>query len=164
MKGKVDSRNEDVIAIIPRVAKFLEQCHEKWLEYISEKRDKFYLLNYFTIDQMVILQRELVKLGSDREPSVLIYPLLSAVKPNCTEEELKEAMHSAKTVVDEEESTKDCNSDRNETQPEEMSEDDKTVAFIKELTEAGYDIDLACQALEHVTSADDIDQGNSCYI
>ncbi|CAC5415227.1 RNF213 [Mytilus coruscus] len=164
LKGKVDSRNEDVIAIIPRVAKFLEQCHDKWMEYISEKRDKFYLLNYFTIDQMVILQRELVKLGSDKEPSLLIYPLLSAVKSNCTEEELMEAMHSAKAEIKEKESAQNCQDDKSANEATEISENAKTKAFIVRMKKAGYDTKLALQALQHVPSADDYQRGNSmCF-
>ena len=62
----------------------MESCLEEWLKYIKEKRRSYKHLNYFTIDQLVILQRELVKIGTEEHPSVLIYPLLSAVKRNCT--------------------------------------------------------------------------------
>ncbi|CAC5418279.1 RNF213 [Mytilus coruscus] len=100
LKGRIDETNEDVSSIIPKLAKFLEQCHKKWLDYIDERREKYYLLNFFTVDQMVILQQELVKLGTEVEPSVLIYPMLSAVKQGCTKEDLVRAMSAAKDDVD----------------------------------------------------------------
>jgi hypothetical protein len=49
---------------------------------------------------MVVLQQELVKIGSDSEPSLLIYPMLSAVKQGCTREDLIKAMYAAKSDVD----------------------------------------------------------------
>lgn len=70
--------------MIPELAKFLETCLEEWLRHIKDKRKTYLHLNYFTVDQLVILQRELVKIGTEEQPSLLIYPLLSAVKENCT--------------------------------------------------------------------------------
>jgi len=61
----------------------MESCLEEWLEHIKQKRKTYIHLNYFTVDQLVILQQELVKMGSEDEPSKHIYPLLSAVKANC---------------------------------------------------------------------------------
>ena len=62
----------------------MESCFDKWMDFIKQKRKKYHHLNYFTTDQLVILQRELVKIGTNEEPSHLIYPLLSAVKSECT--------------------------------------------------------------------------------
>ena len=86
---------DDTGFIIHRLAKFLESCLEDWLKYINEKRNKYLHLNYFTIDQLVQLQRELVKVGTEVEPSVMVYPLLSAVKKDCTPADLREAMKHA---------------------------------------------------------------------
>lgn len=63
----------------------MEKCLDDWMAHIKEKRKSYHHLNYFTVDQLVILQRELVKMGTDEEePRHHIYPLLSAVKQNCT--------------------------------------------------------------------------------
>ena len=76
-------KEEPVEKIITEVARFMESCLEEWLEHIKQKRKTYIYLNYFTVDQLVILQQELVKMGSEDQPSKHIYPLLSAVKANC---------------------------------------------------------------------------------
>ena len=63
----------------------MESCLEEWLQYIKDKRRDYIHLNYFTVDQLVILQKEMVKICTGGKPSILIYPLLSAVKKNCTQ-------------------------------------------------------------------------------
>jgi len=70
--------------VIPQLANFMEACYEDWLRYIKAKRQEYLHLNFFTVDQLVILQRELVKCGTEEQPSHLVYPLLSAVKQHCT--------------------------------------------------------------------------------
>ena len=37
----------------------------------------------------------MVKIGTEEEPSVMIYPLLSAVKQDCTSADLNEALNKA---------------------------------------------------------------------
>ncbi|CAG2246214.1 RNF213 [Mytilus edulis] len=162
LKGRIDEENHDVSFIIPKLARFLEQCHEKWLDYIDQKREKYYCLNFFTIDQMVILQQELVKLGSAQEPAALIYPLLSAVKHGCTKDDLVKAMSAAKLDVDradtERETEKEMEDKDNKEEKVEVSDDLKTQIFFNEMTKSGYPLGLAREALKHV-EADDIDGG-----
>ncbi|XP_063404431.1 E3 ubiquitin-protein ligase rnf213-alpha-like [Mytilus trossulus] len=161
LKGRIDDTNEDVSSIIPKLAKFLEQCHKKWLDYIDERREKYYLLNFFTVDQMVILQQELVKLGTEVEPSVLIFPMLSAVKHGCTKEDLVRAMSSAKDDVDKLDSQREEQMEE-ETQAEAMDAeneaDDVKIAKFLEVMTKSYPIELVREALKHV-SPDDIDEG-----
>ncbi|XP_052062680.1 E3 ubiquitin-protein ligase rnf213-alpha-like isoform X2 [Mytilus californianus] len=162
LKGRIDEENHDVSFIIPKLARFLEQCHEKWLDYIDQKREKYYCLNFFTTDQMVILQQELVKIGSALEPAAVIYPLLSAVKHGCTKDDLVKAMSAAKLDVDradtERETQKeDEEKDKNEDRVE-VTDDLKTQTFFNEMTKSGYPLGLAREALKHV-EADDIDGG-----
>lgn len=162
LKGRIDGENEDVSAIIPKLATFLEQCHEKWLKYIDERREKYYNLNFFTIDQMVILQQELVKIGSNEDPSILIYPLLSAVKKDCTKEDLMMALSSAKTDVeriDIERMEEMKESDEEPIEDMEEPEEQKTSKFIQEMMLAGYEVDLAKEALKNV-GPENIDDGN----
>jgi hypothetical protein len=70
--------------MIPKLANVMENCYTDWLKHIQDKRKNHLHLNYFTIDQLVVLQRELVKIGTETQPDLRIYPLLSAVKANCT--------------------------------------------------------------------------------
>ena len=137
----------------------MEKCHEKWLEYIDEKREEYHYLNYFTIDQMVTLQKELVKLSDESEPSKLIYPLLSAIKDGCTKADLVAAMRQAKNDV----ATKSQEKDEQATEEEveELPRDTgaDVAKFIEEMVTAGYSEKVAKAALEFV-KPDEIDEGN----
>ena len=162
LKGRIDAKNEDVSAIIPKIAKFLEQCHIKWLDYIDVRREKYYLLNFFTVDQMVILQQELVKIGSDVEPSLLIYPMLSAVKQGCTREDLIRAMSAAKSDVDKLDLMREKMMEEEEQEQAEMETENEAVGvkidkFLKVMTKS-FPIELSREALKHV-SPDEIDDG-----
>lgn len=167
IRGRVDDDNDDVSAIIPKLAKFLEECHKKWLDFITEKREKYYLLNFFTVDQMVILQQEVVKIGSTEEPSNVIYPLLSAVKRGCTKENLLTAMSLAEQDVDEFDAQQNGDEEgdihvASSEDSEEEKEDVKKRKFLDELTMAGYSPTLAKKALENV-DVDKIDDGGYRY-
>ena len=50
--------------LIAGVAGFLENCHTKWLEYLDQKRKHYPELNVYTVEQLVFLQQQLVKVGS----------------------------------------------------------------------------------------------------
>lgn len=97
IRTRVDEENKDVILVTQQLARFLEQCHVQWLNYIDRTRDNYFCLTYFTIDQMVILQKELVKVESAEGPSPLIFHLLSAVKKGCTKQDLAKAISSVQT-------------------------------------------------------------------
>ena len=47
------------------------------------------------------LQREIVKVGTHDQPDSLIYPLLSAVKTNCSPKDLTEAVLGSQEQIDE---------------------------------------------------------------
>ena len=140
----------------------MENCLDEWLKYIDDKREEYQLLNHFTIDQMVILQRELVKAKVDSEPSNLIYPLLSSVKRDCTKSDLITAMRQAKADVDKMEvSEQEVDMAEEEVEPcvDEMEDDGKNVdVFIAEMVKAGYNEKLAKAALNHI-DPDEVDEG-----
>ncbi|XP_053396010.1 E3 ubiquitin-protein ligase rnf213-alpha-like [Mercenaria mercenaria] len=157
LKGR-RSVKEDLKEIIPELAKFMESCLEEWLQHIKEKRKNFLHLNYYTVDQLVILQRELVKMGTESEPSHLVYPLLSAVKEDCTPDDLLEAMAAAKEEIDgdaemEEESGNDSGTDEVEMGAD-ATDDEKKQNFVHELVQAGYEEALAIRALEYIDPED----------
>ncbi|CAG2212873.1 unnamed protein product [Mytilus edulis] len=119
---------------------------------------------------MVILQQEFVKIGSNQEPSALIYPLLSAVKQGCTREDLFKAMSAAKEDVEqmnrqrqEEDETKDSDEiiqgqeeetkDSDEAVIEDVEESDEIITrkFIQEIVTAGTkenNVEILIKALE----------------
>ncbi|XP_021363666.1 E3 ubiquitin-protein ligase rnf213-alpha-like isoform X2 [Mizuhopecten yessoensis] len=155
LKGRKATEDDDVSSIVPQIAKFMEKCYEEWLKYIADKRDEYYELNYLTIDQMVILQRELVKVGTDEEPSKLIFPLLSGIKKDCSMSDLISAMKAAQREVE------SMDEDEDEEMPEissvvEMGEKEKELIFIKEVMKIGYSEALARNALCHFKT-DEID-------
>ncbi|XP_053388233.1 E3 ubiquitin-protein ligase rnf213-alpha-like, partial [Mercenaria mercenaria] len=153
------SRNEDLKDIVPELAKFMENCLRQWLQHIKDKRRQYVHLNFFTVDQLVILQRELVKVGTEELPSHLIYPLLSAVKQNCTPADLMEAMVAAKDEIDGRNlQTEDGHQSETDYADDNGIQDEKRIIFIKELVRSGYDEALAVEALEHV-DPEDIPQG-----
>ncbi|XP_053396011.1 E3 ubiquitin-protein ligase rnf213-alpha-like [Mercenaria mercenaria] len=155
--------NEDLKDMIPKIARFMELCHETWLQHINDKRWTHTHLNYFTVDQLVILQRELVKFGTDDKPSHLIYPLLSAVKKGCTEDDIQQAILSAKNVIgweDEMETDDDKEMDTPGLEKnEDIVEDERKMTFIRNLVDAGQEEAVAIKALAHVDDLDDFNQG-----
>ncbi|XP_060561077.1 E3 ubiquitin-protein ligase RNF213-like, partial [Ruditapes philippinarum] len=157
LKGRRSER-EDLKDIIPELAKFMECCLDEWLDHIKEKRKTYLHLNYYTVDQLVILQRELVKMGIESEPSHLVYPLLSAVKENCTPDDLIEAMAAAKEEidgdVDMEAVGENADDDEGDEMPADATEDEKRQNFIQELVVAGYDEALALRALQFMGPED----------
>ncbi|KAL3881517.1 hypothetical protein ACJMK2_027949 [Sinanodonta woodiana] len=160
LKGR-RTKIDDVTAVIPKIARFMENCLEKWIGYINQKRSEYLELNYFTTDQLVILQQELVKVGSSQNPDIKIYPLLSAVKDNCTYEDLVDAMRKASKDVEVvqmevDEELKEIEEDEDLASVETKEKEEQT--FIKEMVEAGYSQKLAEAALLHV-KPDEITEG-----
>ncbi|KAL4233165.1 hypothetical protein ACF0H5_007850 [Mactra antiquata] len=156
MRGR-RSKTEDLEDMVPQLAKFMENCLEDWLQHIKAKRKNYIHLNYFTVDQLVILQSELMKVGTDNEVSHLIYPLLSAVKQNCTPDDLLRAMSEAKEAIDGQDSNdsddgmETCNTSQEIC---ETNDDEKRIIFMQEMIEAGYNKTLAIKALDHVDDFD----------
>jgi hypothetical protein len=125
-------------------------------------------LNYFTIDQLVILQRELVKVGSQAEISDLIYPLLSAVKRDCNHGDLVTAMARAqKDIEDRDREIEELAADESEDMEEEEAgagsggdAANQELTFIQEMVNGGFSATLARAALGHV-APEKVDEGQS---
>lgn len=158
LKGRTDNIDNDVSSIILKLADFLEDCHKKWLNHISEKREKFHMLNYFTIDQIVFLQQELVKVGHwqpDNNPSVLVYPILSSVKQNCSQLDLIEALSQAQHDIVHLTRTEEEEEPGEPLLEEEMNEEQQTL--LKQIMDNDYSEELARVALKHC--GDDLEEG-----
>lgn len=155
LKGQTASTDNDVGFIIQKTAKFLEDCHERWLSYINEKREKFYWLNYFTIDQIVFLQQEIVSVTASQDPSVFTYPMLSDVKQNCNKENLLRALFIAKFDVQQTQikpsidTTKTVSGLQNES-----GQNRENPSFLKMITDNGYPVAVAREALKHCGDQD----------
>ncbi|XP_056014152.1 E3 ubiquitin-protein ligase rnf213-alpha-like isoform X2 [Ostrea edulis] len=164
LKGR-RNEEEDISTTIPRLAKFMEICLKEWLKYIDQKRDEYHHLNFFTVDQMVILQRELVLMGGEIEPSDFIYPLLSIVKHDCTKMELIGALKKAKVDVSQREAEQEVEM-AEEEKDEDIDSDGENqlqataiTKFISAITDSGYPERLAREALRKGIAPDEIDEG-----
>lgn len=82
-KEESNITNSNVNEYIRKIADFMESCYEEWIEYIAEKRSIFYPLNFYTVDQMVLLQEEIAKYRNGTQVTQFLCPLLSVVKSNC---------------------------------------------------------------------------------
>ncbi|KAL5009497.1 hypothetical protein ScPMuIL_011802, partial [Solemya velum] len=150
---------EELCTLIPSLAKFMEDCLQSWLEYIDRKRYEYFHLNYFTIDQLVILQQELAKLGVDEEPSNWLYPLLSFVKSNCDREDIISAMKAAKQDIEnkDQEMPEEQEAGVDEMQEDSINTRAQIQNFIEEVSAAGFPQEVAKRALNHF-EPDNVDE------
>ena len=158
LKGHRRSRLDKFVNVLANV---FENCHTEWLKYLSDKRDQYLELNFFTISQLVFLQKELIKIGTDVEPSDLIFPLLSLIQPECSMSDIQQAMQRAKDEVFQMEETEEVATDM-EDAPVEM--DEAKQHFIQEVTKSGLTETLAQAAFQHVEDHTDIDEGLFSYL
>ncbi|XP_041354575.1 E3 ubiquitin-protein ligase rnf213-alpha-like [Gigantopelta aegis] len=150
LKGhRLNHRLEEFINALANV---FEDCHMDWLKYLSDKRDQYLELNFFTISQLVFLQKELIKIGTNVEPSDLVFPLLSLIKPECSMSDIQQAMQSAKDEIFQIEQMEELA--REETEDAPMERQDTEQYFILELMKAGNTETLAQAAFNHVADAD----------
>ncbi|KAL3881536.1 hypothetical protein ACJMK2_027968, partial [Sinanodonta woodiana] len=145
---------EDITTVIPELAKFMENCLEKWLDYINEKRNEYCELNFFTTDQLVILQQELAKMGKGQDPDIKIYPLLSAVKETCTYEDLQDAMQRASKDVEKVQMEMDEDKEGKTEEVQETVKDEEgklnRELFIEEMMNSGYPQRTAMDGSKHL--------------
>lgn len=144
----------------------MDMCLEQWLNYIDRKRDTYYYLNFFTIDQLFILQKELALIGDENEPSNLVYPLLSIVKHDCSKEDLiiafKKSMFDVSEKQNEQEAEKEVEAIVNlEADKEEHAKSSVITKFLSEIVSLGYSEKLVKQALKEGIDPEDIDEGKN---
>ncbi|XP_076118531.1 E3 ubiquitin-protein ligase rnf213-alpha-like [Alosa pseudoharengus] len=77
------------------VCKSMQDCLEKWLTYTTKHRDEYYFLNYFTAKQLVTLCCSVANLRKDEEVATGVLNMLSFIKKNVTEKDLRDAFAAA---------------------------------------------------------------------
>lgn len=75
--------NERLENIMPQVATQMEKCLKDWIEFVDENRVEHRHLNYFTMNQLVKIQKEIATVCAGGEPSPQLYSLLEIAKKNC---------------------------------------------------------------------------------
>lgn len=152
LKGRRNDK-DDVITIMPEIAKFMEKSLENWLQYLDEKRYEYEHLNYYTTDQLVILQRELAKFIDRDEMPPTIISLLSVVKSDCNIKDLTDALQEANKELQ----TLNCNDDAICSKD---TKGDEIANFLSEMIDAGHKETVARAALKEGIDPTDIDNGN----
>jgi hypothetical protein len=135
------------------IADFFEHCYEEWIEHVKKNRDRFYLLNSFTIGQMIILQEEIAKHRNGNRVSKHLYSLLSVVKADCSLQDLELAVKH----LDEQLSQEQTNSMDNDSS--EFQENKAIQEFLEAAEEAGVSRRRAFECIHSDSfNPDDIDQ------
>ncbi|KAK7465937.1 hypothetical protein BaRGS_00037515, partial [Batillaria attramentaria] len=141
---------EDYMA---KVASFLDNSHDSWLQYVEKKRDEYEQLNLYTMEQLVFLQEQLALDSADFEPHLL--PLLSLLLPGCTTQEIQQSLDQAAQ----------CEAQLNDSDNEEEGEEIRTAAlFIQQMEENGFSRQIAAKALQLVDDPEDYEAGTALCI
>ncbi|XP_070188878.1 E3 ubiquitin-protein ligase rnf213-alpha-like [Littorina saxatilis] len=148
---------DDLEVFIAGMAGFLEDCHKEWLQYVDQKRKDYPQLNIYTVEQLVFLQQQLVRVGSD-DVSKHVYPMLSLLKADCSPQDLEQALQEAMDHVDTLQQQEHCSAAQPSPKLPPVGGSDKMEMFVKELVETGFSRTLAMKAANEV-GTEDVDNG-----
>jgi len=164
LHGRREEVENGVLEHISCLCSFMEDCLNDWRQHIGDERTRLYYLNYFTTEQLVILQGELSKVGGDCKDGLSrnVYPLLSRVKKNCCLKHLQKAMHLAFKQVadismDAAGTVEIVDEDIDTSHDVEMA---SYVEFIQKMEESNFSRKLALRALD-VVGSQNVDEGNA---
>ena len=158
---------------IQTMSEFLEQCYIDWLDHIEKRRSEFYYLNHYNTQQLVILCQEIVSLFNNTKGTIgdscidrKVYPMLCAVKHNCTMQDLAKAVKTAfKTIAEQQKHSNNDGTTADEaenavTEATDSEESDMKhrLMFVEAMLEATFSEELAKRALRDIP-ASDIDEG-----
>ncbi|VDI00514.1 Hypothetical predicted protein, partial [Mytilus galloprovincialis] len=147
IRGRRSTKDQDDCLFVRKIADFLGKCLDEWDAFVDAQREEHYLLNYFSMKQLVFLQCELAKLGTDQEPSEKLYPLLSAIKKDCNREDVVTSLRNARSELIQIESKERTIAQKPKI---EKSKEDIVAIFIKEMIISNFSESLALEALKHV--------------
>ncbi|KAI0227837.1 hypothetical protein LSAT2_021672 [Lamellibrachia satsuma] len=164
------SEHRPTVALqIHAVCEFFDECYTDWMHHIEVQRKQFYNLNHYTTQQVVILCKKIASFCFTDDDNIdpLVYPMLCAVKPNCTKDDLGMAVKSAfKDLAEQEKHAMGggiIGDDSPSTVATKVSEPEQTDVkerqdFINAMKDADFPEELAKRAL-HEIPATDIDEG-----
>jgi len=137
----------DIIKQMNETSLFMEECLQSWNKHVNKERSRHYYLNYFTTEQLVILQRELAKLLDTRELDIRIFPMLYIIGHQYTHNDLLIALKAALNDID------NLREEDSEEQSNEIKE------FIQYLKDAGHSTSLGLRALQSGIGVDERAEG-----
>ena len=127
----------NVIKEMNETSQFLEKFLLDWKTHVNSQRTRHYYLNYFTTEQLVILQRELAKLNLSGKLDKRVFHLLHCIRPDSNADDLSDAIKSAFV-----EGIKD-DDDVNEQRARDIDD------IISAVEKSGIDRSLALKAILH---------------
>ena len=151
---------------IQTMSEFLEQCYDDWLDHIEKRRSEYYYLNHYNTQQLVILCQEIVSLCSSSKGTIgdsridsKVYPMLCAVKHNCTMQDLAKAVKTAfKSIAEQQKHTSNDGTHADKAENAVVTEVTDSETFVEAMLEANFPEELAKRALREIP-ASDIDEG-----
>lgn len=93
--GMTISGHKDLLKELNDVYRGMQDCLEKWHEYLQRHRNKYYYLNYFSAKQLVNLCSIMPKVQQKNEVGCSVLNMLSFIKENITEEDLSDSFTKA---------------------------------------------------------------------
>jgi hypothetical protein len=158
----------DVLDQIDEMCNFLQECLDAWVQHVDQQRRTYHHLNYFSPEQLVMIQTELARLGKNGTPNKCVYPLLAAIKDNATYEELQQCLKQAFVELEEDkkEELGSLNRFAAAALAEKKFEEElamKQQAFTMGLLDAGMEREVVERALQ-VCDLDDIQEGEDIDI
>uniref|UniRef100_UPI00358DE57A E3 ubiquitin-protein ligase rnf213-alpha-like n=1 Tax=Myxine glutinosa TaxID=7769 RepID=UPI00358DE57A len=134
---------------LPQLGRALEQCLENWQQHMYEKRDRFPFLNWYTAKQLVFLSSELAQFMLERGVSAQALNLLSFLKSECTEQDVKGALDLAIAAVNAQEKEENrCLHQSPLEDQDGLLKYDEVLKLLENLQEQGISEDLAKAAIE----------------
>ncbi|XP_053389016.1 E3 ubiquitin-protein ligase rnf213-alpha-like, partial [Mercenaria mercenaria] len=122
--------------MMPKVATEMENCLSEWLNFVNSKRTDFPQLNFYTTDQLVILQKEIAHIMNNGEPSSDLYPLLHLRKNQCTLDDIETTNRKTTDKIQREDLLKNEDEEAPENAKKAKSSEAKET-FIQKLIKAG---------------------------
>ncbi|XP_030632563.1 E3 ubiquitin-protein ligase rnf213-alpha-like [Chanos chanos] len=95
LTGMAIQGHGELLVELTGVCKSMQDCLDKWLTYTTKHRDEYYFLNYFTAKQLVTLCCAVANLQKNEEVPTGVLNLLSFIKKNVTEKDLRDAFTAA---------------------------------------------------------------------
>lgn len=95
LTGMTVTGHGDLLVELTGVCKSMQDCLDKWLTYTTKHRDEYYFLNYFTAKQLVTLCCSVANLQKDEAVTTGVLNMLSFIKKNVTEKDLRDAFATA---------------------------------------------------------------------
>jgi hypothetical protein len=113
------------IKSINKTVKFLKDCHMEWLNHINDKYEEFIELNFFRIDQIVCLRKEMSSFITSSNKNInyqQLFDLLFNINNSITRKLLQEANKNALEKMYEL-TKKDTDSSNNPSEEKEVNND-----------------------------------------